>query len=111
MIIWYKHLYYEGQSGQKVEEWKRQIENQKLMFPIYCITLPTNPKNLLDIIPVNELLFPYYKRKNITVVGLAGTKMAAMQLVARIVDEVYKKTGGFDLQGFIQAEQNKESRF
>ena len=110
MIIWYKHLYYEGQSGAKVEEWKRQIDKGKLMFPIFCITLPTNPKNLLDIIPVNELLFPYYKRKNITVVGLAGTKMLAMQLVARIVEDVYQKTGNLDILGFIQAEQKKEAQ-
>lgn len=44
---------------------------------------------------VNELLFPFYKRKDIYIVGLATSKEEAILLVVDMLMEIYNNTGDF----------------
>lgn len=106
MIVWYKHLYYKNHAGHHIEEWKKKIEKGKIVFPIFCICLASNPCNLLDIMNVNELLFSYYQKRKVVIIGLAANRTEAMELVAEIVEEVYTKTGDFDIRGFVEDNQN-----
>lgn len=101
MIVWYEHLFYKNQSGYKVDDWKKKVESGKCLFPIYCVCLPSNPANLLDIMSAHELLFPYYKKKKVVIVGLASNREAAILLAAEIVNEVYNKTGDFDISEYL----------
>jgi len=43
----------------------------------------------------NELQFPYYLKKDNYVLGIAGPRGLAMELVKDMIEEVYSKTGGF----------------
>lgn len=102
MIVWCKCLYYKNHAGHRIEEWKRKIEKKKPVFSLYCICIASNPSNLLDIMNVNELLFPYYQKRKVIIVGLAGNRKEAIELAAEIIEEVYTKTGGFDVRNFIE---------
>ena len=53
----------------------------------WILTLPSNGKNLLDLYPAMALAQPYYKEKDMLILG--------------IVNQVYQKTGGFDVAGFL----------
>ena len=68
--------------------------------PLYCISVATNETNLLDIISCNELLFAYYKKNTVRVLGLAASYKEAIQLVTSILMNVYNDTGGFDVRGY-----------
>lgn len=74
---------------------KKSIEKGKLKFEVYCITFASNNENLFDIMNVNELLFPFYKRKEIYIVGLATSKEEAILLVVDMLMEIYNNTGDF----------------
>ena len=43
----------------------------------------------------------YYKEKDMLVLGIAADHDDAVRLSARIVNQVYQKTGGFDVAGFL----------
>ena len=102
MVEWYKDLYLDGITKGQVERLKSYIEKEKLQYPIFCITLASNPNNLLDIMNVNELLFPYYKRKQILILGLASSRQQAKIMVAGMIEKVYRETGDFDVRSYFK---------
>ena len=67
----------------------------------WILTLPSNGKNLLDLYPAMALAQPYYKEKDMLILGIAAYHDDAVRLSARIVNQVYQKTGGFDVAGFL----------
>ena len=44
---------------------------------------------------------PYYKEKDMLILGIAADHDDAVRLSARIVNQVYQKTGGFDVAVFL----------
>ena len=72
------------------------------MINVYCIFLSTNPESLLDIMNVNELLFPYYKDQTIYAIGLAKGYYEAMDLLVEVIDEIYRKTGDVKVREYLQ---------
>lgn len=83
-----------------------KIKMRKIKLRLYCIAFPTNKQNLLDIYNYNELLEPYYKKKDIHIIGLAKTKKEAINIVLDIIKEVYEETNGFDIEKYF-LEKNK----
>jgi hypothetical protein len=101
MIRWADKLYLSEDIRQKkLFKLKKIIEKGKLTFEIYCITLASNPDNLFDIINVNELLFPYYERKDMYILGLADSKIEAKLLVKDMLLEIYTETGDFKVREY-----------
>lgn len=100
MIEWYKDLYMDSITKKTADVWRRLSDKEVLQYPVFCVTLSTNPSNLLDIINVNELLFPYYKDKQIFIVGVASSREQAKIMAAAIVTKVYETTGGFDVRAY-----------
>jgi hypothetical protein len=105
MIKWAKNLYLSDNiSTKKLDNIIKSVENGKLMFEVYCILLASNPDNLFDIMNANEFLFPYYKRKENYVIGLATSKVEAFELVKDMIDIVYKETNNFSVREFFTDE-------
>ncbi|MFU0826866.1 MAG: AsnC-trans-reg domain-containing protein [Lachnoclostridium sp.] len=101
MIKWAKKLYFSSDMKQtKKNRLIRAIEKGELTYEVYCITFASNPHNLFDIINANELLFPYYARQEITVLGLAGSRGQAKLLVKDMLEEIYNKTGDFRVREY-----------
>jgi len=101
MIKWANKLYLSEDIKQKKKvKLIKTIENGQLTFEVYCVFFASNPNNLFDIINANELLFPYYSRKEMYVLGLATSKEHAKLLVKDMLEEVYKETGGFLVRNY-----------
>ena len=101
MIKWCLNMYMDDCVAMNPEKYKQLvIDNRINIPPLYCITLATNVNNLLDIISCNELLFKHYRRANVTVVGMAAAYKDAVELVKKIVVDVYKDTGDFDVRSY-----------
>lgn len=101
MIKWAAKLYFSDDFKQKRKtKTMRAIENGELTFEVYCITFASNSHNLFDIIDANELLFPYYARQEINILGLAGSKGQAKLLVKDMLEEIYNKTGDFRVREY-----------
>jgi len=100
-IKWYKHLYLGASIKHESKRIKYKIIYHQRIYGYCLVTLPANTDNLLDIIYSETLSLPYYKEQSFDVIGLAGSKTEAFELVGHIVEEVYHKTGGFDIKRYL----------
>ena len=105
---WYDDLYAGESIRHKIAKIKWKIRHNAGQIEIYVITLASNPKNLLDIIPAYELMQKAYPKRDMYVVGLAGGYDEALEVVTQIIDEVYQQTGGFAVAAYLQ--QKKDSK-
>ena len=67
----------------------------------YVLTPAAGERNLLDIYPALTLKLPYYEKQDLLIVGIAADFEDASMLAGRIICEVYKKTGGYDVNSFL----------
>lgn len=101
MIKWADNLYLSKDiTLKKKNKLMKAIESGLLTFEVYCITFASNPNNLFDIINANDLLFPYYRKRKIYVLGLATSREAAKLLVKDMLEEVYNETGEFRVREY-----------
>lgn len=97
MIYWCPRLLVDEAMEYKAAQVGRCIRQKKRQRNVFCILLPQNSANLFEIMNVNELLFPYYQRKDIYMVGLAKGRKSAVRLVCRLISGIYKE-GGQDIR-------------
>ena len=100
-MIWYEDLYVGESIVHKTKKIKWKICHNAGQLNIYVITLATNERNLLDIIPAQELMQKSYPKKGLFVVGLAKGYDEALEVAASIVDEVYHQTGAFAIRSYL----------
>ncbi|MDE7300296.1 MAG: hypothetical protein K2N94_15975 [Lachnospiraceae bacterium] len=67
---------------------------------VTLILYAVNGKDLFDLLPARELKRPWRKGEDFYVLGLAANREEALQLVQRMVMEVYESTGDFDVRGY-----------
>lgn len=101
MIKWYKSLYLGESIKDKSRQLKFYITYGKKKKGAYCIALACNGSDLLEIYRSEELSKKIYKEQELMVIGLAGGREEAFEVVRTIVDEVYHATGGFDIPGYL----------
>ena len=108
MVRWCESLYFDHGVGKNIKKVKKQIEKGTIQLSIYCICIAQNPKNLFDILNANELLFKYYRRKEIKIIGLASSRAAAKEMLVEIVGEMYQNTSSFLVEDYFNfSEQRK----
>lgn len=101
MIKWANKIYCsEYIKENKKKNIMKAIEKGKLKFEIYCITFASNSNNLFDIINVNELLFPYYQRREMYILGIANSREEAKLVVMDMLIEIYQNTGDFKVREY-----------
>lgn len=101
-MLWYKHLY----MGEKAKKHRfhilQHIRKNKWIPGIYVITPATNGDNLFDIYPMLTWIQEYYQKSSMMIVGVADGYQEALELAGRIVDEMYQKTGEFNVTRFLE---------
>ncbi len=104
-MIWYENLYL-GDSiprkDAKIRRLKWKISHNALLMNTFIIVLCRYETSLLEIIPVRELRQKFYPKQNLYIVGIAKGYDEALETAARIVIDVYRKTGGFQVKRFFQ---------
>lgn len=100
MVIWASRLYIGDKMKKKKDKVIASINDRQATFGVYCIAFASHPDNLFDVLEANELLFPYYQKSEIHVIGLAKGKQEAVSLVQEMLMEVYNKTGEFDVRTY-----------
>ena len=104
MIVWSEKLYIGEQAEKNCKKLQKKLEGGKLVPGVYLITRPSNDSNLFDILPATELLFPYYKRAELLVYGLAKGKSEAEELVLSMLEDVCRETGGLYCKEYFESE-------
>ena len=106
---WYDDLYVGESIRHKVNNIKWKIEHNAGQINMYVIALASNPQNLLDIIPAQELMQKGYPKQDIYVIGLACGMKEAQLVVKQIIDEVYRETGGFQILPYLQTKKDSKN--
>lgn len=100
MIIWAENIYISDNLKGKQKKTMARINTGKATVNVFCIAFSTNNENLFDIYDANELLFPYYKKRHIVILGLTRGKEDAILIVKEMIDEIYRETGGFKVRDY-----------
>ena len=95
MLKWLKR-YYVGKGIHGSVRIQSEINSGKPVTGIWLVTLSDCPDNILEIVPAALLAQKRLYDACPLIVGMASSKSDAMDIVNKIVDTVYKKTGGFD---------------
>lgn len=104
-MIWYRHLYL-GEKAKKKRFWIIQnIRFHRPQLRAYVITPAVNSQNILDIYPAPIFALPYYRKQNLTVLGIGADYWEALEVSGQIIQDVYEKTGGLDLQAFLNLQK------
>lgn len=100
-MTWHEDLYVGESIVHKTNTIKWKIRHNAGQIDIYVITLASNEKNLLDIIPAQELMQKGYPSQDLYVVGLAKGYDEAVEVAASIIIEVYRNTGAFGVRQYL----------
>ena len=99
---WYKDLYIGKSAQKKKDDLIQKIESGKTPVDTYLLTLPSDDKNQLEIIPAWNLKHWYQRKKCPIVVGICCGRYEAIYMVQQIVEEVYEKTGSADIREYFE---------
>ncbi|MGN0369819.1 MAG: hypothetical protein ACI4EW_04670 [Butyrivibrio sp.] len=100
MIKFSKKLYFGKMASLDEKRLKKIVKHEKFIPGVFVVTLAKEPGNLLDICEMTMLNTFSTVDKSYTVVGIALGKGEALELVERIVEEVYDKTHDMDMQAY-----------
>lgn len=102
MLTWYQDLYVDPQIKKKKKKIIWNINHGAGTIGIYIITLATNEKNLMDILPANILLQKTLRQSCPMIIGLAGSYEAAVEMVRVIIENMYNETQGFNIKEYLK---------
>lgn len=105
---YYRHLYLSDGLEKKKNKIIRKLQDNKLQYDVYLVTLPETEQNQLEI--YNSALFkqPDYSIRELFVVGLAKGYESALELVEEITRTVYNETKGADIRSYILEKEREE---
>ena len=88
---WAENLYLTDKTAKKKDKIIRKANRGMGMVSIYLITLASNPENLFDIFHAAHLKQPAFYKQD---------------LVQRMVEDIYRKTGGFAVREYFGRTEN-----
>lgn len=100
MVSWSENLYFGESIKKKHRRVMYAINHGKRTNHVYCIAFASNEMNLFDILPANELCFSHYKNTKTHILGLAGDKDEATDVVVKMLIEIYRNTGEFNVREY-----------
>ncbi len=86
-------MYMDEKVNKRPAKYRKLAGRKKFLKKCYCITLPANRSNMMDIYPSGELWLKYNAAQGTEVIGIASCEENVVQLVAEIVQDIYKKYG------------------
>ncbi len=89
MLNWNSKLYMDEKVSRRPVRYRKILERGRLLRGVYCITLPSNPANSLDVYSSRELWFGYHRDRGVEIVGMAVSRESAWEQVERISRDVY----------------------
>lgn len=98
----YQHLYMGEQAAGKRFQILQGLRKRSVQPDIYVITLASGGNNLLDIYSCHEFRRPWREAEDLLVVGIAVGHEEACELAGKIVSQVYRKTGGFQVRQYLE---------
>lgn len=100
-LIWHDRLYVGKLAGRCRRLIWRRLGQNRYLPGVFVITPASGGHNILDIYPAWSLLQEYYENRQLLVIGIAVGYGEALSLAGKIVEDMYRETGGFCLEDFL----------
>ena len=107
MVIWKEALYVAGIPEKKQKRIMKSIEKKRPVKDVYLVTAPSDERNCLEYVGANQMLQPYFRKKEVVVYGLAGSEAAAQELAAAMLCDTYLATGEFRVIPHLERKRGK----
>lgn len=98
MLRWYNNLYLGNTVTGQEKKLMRRLEKGKPVPGVWLVTIASNEKNNLDLIPSELLLQKVFRAHCPMIVGIGFTKVEAMEILLRIAQEVYRDTENMNIR-------------
>lgn len=89
MINWDENLIVEDKLQKKSRSIMKKLEKGKYVKNLFLIASPTNEANLYDIHEAKNLIFPYYKAKEIKIFAMASSMEEAENQLLQLLEARY----------------------
>lgn len=99
MLKWHKDFFI-GPGVRDINRIQKKLEKRKPVPGIYLLTYPSNPENILDIIPAVTLIQEAPFRLCPEIIGVARGKDEALEVFQEIAKNVYEETGDFKIEEY-----------
>ena len=106
-MTFYYDLYVSEELEKKKEKVCRKLLENKAQPSIYVITLAQGRQNHLEFYSSLLLKQHIYEDTPLFVVGIANGYDDAVYMIEQIVTEIYEKTKGTDIRGYIEKRQKE----
>ncbi len=113
MFHWNAELYMDDKVKRKPARYRRIVEGRKIAGTCYCITLPANEKNCMDIYSSRQFWFRYYRELDIEIIGLAADREGARQVICQMAQDIIRDFGEMNaesVKAYFCAEKEGEDR-
>lgn len=102
---WAVNLYTTEKTKKTLPRIMQKVRKRKLQPGIWLITLASNEQNLLDIFHSIYYFQPMFAKMNPDIVGIAESEDAARELVLKIIEDVWKQNGDFDVRAYFKFQE------
>ena len=101
--VTYHPRLYLGESIQekKLNKIKRKLESRPLLSGVVLIAISRNVSDQLEIYEARQLVQSYYRNNPPYVVGIAGSREEAVNMVERLAKECLEKRGDCALKEYL----------
>ncbi len=86
MIKWDENLIVEDKLQKKKLKIMKKLEKGKYTKELFLIASPTNEANLYDIHEAKNLIFPYYREKEIRIFAMASSREEAEKQLLQLLE-------------------------
>ena len=98
---YYYNLYLDDYVASNKNEIIEKLENNEWQLEVYLIVLSTHIDNQLEIYNSTLLLQKSFRKEELLIVGITKGYNESLEMVEKIMQEVYDNTKGTDMKSYI----------
>ena len=102
---WAVNLYTTEKTKRALPRIMQKTRMGKLQPGVWFVTLASNEQNLLDIFHSVYYIQTMFAKLNPDIVGIAESEDAARELVLKIVEDVWKQKGNFNVRAYFKFQE------
>lgn len=96
-----KNIYFGESVITKKNKILHKLKRNKFQPGIFLITLPADENGLLEIYPSYIFLQDLYIENPLKIIGIAGSKMEALEMIQKIIMECFNNNKDFNIEKFM----------
>ena len=98
---YYYNLYLDDYVASNKNEIIEKLENNEWQLEVYLIVLSAHIDNQLEIYNSTLLLQKSFRKEELLIVGITKGYNESLEMVEKIMQEVYDNTKGTDMKSYI----------